>query len=442
MADDEALFSSVSRGDLARTRALLAAGASVDGSRKLDCCPLAVAAARGDLDMTSLLIDRGAKLDLGAPRDVHNRLTGALTMAKGARPIHTAIGSGQYETFRLLMRAGADPNVANVDGFTPLMSACLVQRVGPHRASIVRELLDGGADPAMVDTYDLTAMHFAAGKGRVELIDMLAAKAPATLHRAGRNGFTPLGKAAAGGEAAAAARILRLMSTVERRPPPRTTTTSRSRCPLNVAMEARHWNVVDVLLDNVDPIKSSVDFGTAISSALVMKRARLLSRLVSAVGEERKQKNFLAGMTFSSSPILHIAAAQADPLTTSVLLAAGAEESVVDAVGRSARDVVAMSRDVDSGLPDVAATRRMLERGPAFRARAWAWPATPTAAAATTSPAAAVSRVRQQRSSFVVRVCRRPPHFARTIARYAGKEKEVAERFLVADKGKRKKGGR
>ncbi|CAN0522671.1 unnamed protein product, partial [Ectocarpus sp. 12 AP-2014] len=60
MADDEALFSSVSRGDLARTQALLAAGASVDGSRKLDCCPLAVAAARGDLDMTSLLIDRGA----------------------------------------------------------------------------------------------------------------------------------------------------------------------------------------------------------------------------------------------------------------------------------------------------------------------------------------------------------------------------------------------
>ncbi|CAN0002518.1 unnamed protein product, partial [Ectocarpus sp. 6 AP-2014] len=325
MADDEALFSSVSRGDLARTQALLAAGASVDGSRKLDSCPLAVAAAQGDLDMTSLLIDRGAKLDLGAPRDVHNRLTGALTMAKGAQPIHTAIGSGQYETFRLLMRAGADPNVANVDGFTPLMSACLVQRVGPHRASIVRELLDGGADPAMVDTYDLTAMHFAAGKGRVELIDMLAAKAPATLHRAGRDGFTPLGKAAAGGEAAAAARILRLMSAVGRRPPPAgATTASRSRCPLNVAMEARQWNVVDVLLDNLDPIKSSVDFGTAISSALVTKRARLLSRLVSAVGEERKQKKFLAGMTFSSSPILHIAAAQADPLTTSVLLAAGA----------------------------------------------------------------------------------------------------------------------
>ncbi|CAM9714955.1 unnamed protein product, partial [Ectocarpus fasciculatus] len=322
MASDEALLSSVSRGDLARTQALLAAGASVDGSRRLDCCPLAVAAAQGDLDLTSLLIERGAKLDLGAPRDVHHRLTGALTMAKGARPIHTAIGSGQYGTFQLLMRAGADLNVANVDGLTPLMSACLIQRVGPHRATIVRELLDGGADAAMLDTYDLNAMHFAAGKGRVELIDMLAAKAPATLHRTCNNGFTPLGKAAAGGEAAAVSRILRLMSTVARRPPPGAT--FGSRCPLNLAMEARHWNVVDVLLDNLDPIKSSVDFGSAVSSALVTKRARLLKRLLSAVGEERKQKKLLASMTFSSSPILHIAAAQADPLTTGVLLAAGA----------------------------------------------------------------------------------------------------------------------
>lgn len=256
-------------------------------------------------------------------------------------------------------------------------------------------------------------MHFAAGKGRVELLDMLAAKAPATLHRACRNGFTPLGKAAAGGEAAAVSRILLLMSTVAWRPPPgATTTTSRSRCPLNVAMEASHWNVVEVLLDNLDPIKGSVDFGSAISSALVTKRVRLLKRLVSAVGKKRKQKKCLASMSFSSSPILHIAAAQADPLTTSVLLAASGEETAVDAVGRSARDVLAMSPDVDSGLPEVAATRRMLERGPASRARAWAWPATPTAAAATTSSAAAVSRAKG-RSPVLVRVCRRPPHFAR-----------------------------
>ncbi|CAN0029717.1 unnamed protein product, partial [Scytosiphon promiscuus] len=82
-------------------------------------------------------------------------------------------------------------------------------------------------------------------------------------------------------------------------------------------------------------------------------------------------------------PVPHFAASCCSRRAAHLLLSAGgADERNVDYRGRCAREVVGVF--VDAG-PEKAARKadlgRMLERGPAFRARSWAWP-TPTEAAA------------------------------------------------------------
>ena len=55
------------------------------------------------------------------------------------------------EAFRALIRMGANPNVARGDdNATPLMLSCEFSLV------MVRELLEAGADPAMVDSSGKT----------------------------------------------------------------------------------------------------------------------------------------------------------------------------------------------------------------------------------------------------------------------------------------------
>lgn len=82
--------------------------------------------------------------------------------------------------------------------------------------------------------------------------------------------------------------------------------------------------------------------------------------------------------------VLHWAAANGKLDSVRVLLAAGAEEAAMDLKGHLPRDIVGDTVDVE-GIPDeetldhinmgLAAVRRELERGPAFRSPSWAWPA-------------------------------------------------------------------
>lgn len=160
----------------------------------------------------------------------------------------------------------------------------------------------------------------------------------------------------------------------------------KNGCPLTVAVYEGHEKVVEVLLDGgLEAIGgSSLALPPAIRMAVLETQARILHRLLSGEGEDRRAfwTNYV---TDGLGPILLRAASLSSLPIVGVLMANGADENTRDSEGQDARDYVGFRDRYCNNADPVeanAAIRRMLERGPAFRARSWVYPPFLAAAAA------------------------------------------------------------
>ena len=96
---------------------------------------------------TRLLVERGA--DLEAVASTFGNVT----------PLHSACASGERESARILLEAGADPNVRQQGGFTPLHAAA---QNGDEE--LARLLLARGADPEAATDDGRTARDLGLGR--------------------------------------------------------------------------------------------------------------------------------------------------------------------------------------------------------------------------------------------------------------------------------------
>jgi ankyrin repeat protein len=89
---------------------LLSAGASPNQTNADNWSPLHEAAVRGSLEITSLLLEKGAKVRVQDRR-------------QGGTPLHIACFHGSQAICEKLVGAGAELNVKDKEGFTPLFHA-------------------------------------------------------------------------------------------------------------------------------------------------------------------------------------------------------------------------------------------------------------------------------------------------------------------------------
>jgi uncharacterized protein len=80
------------------------------------------------------------------------------------QPLHSAAASGEVETVRALLDAGADPNVAQSGGFTALHAA---GQAGDE--ALAELLLERGADRSLATDEDKTAADLAVEAGHQDL---------------------------------------------------------------------------------------------------------------------------------------------------------------------------------------------------------------------------------------------------------------------------------
>lgn len=118
-----------------------------------DESPLMLAAFRGYLDVCKLLIARDA--DVNKP---------------GWTPLHYAATGGHIATMRLLLDNHAYIDAASPNGSTPLMMASMYGTL-----DAVKLLLEAGADPNLTNTKGLSAIDFARQVQREEAVLLIAA---------------------------------------------------------------------------------------------------------------------------------------------------------------------------------------------------------------------------------------------------------------------------
>ncbi len=154
------IFEASALGDCSRIESLLRQDAMlVHASSGDGWAPLHLAAAFGGPAATALLLTHGAHVHRFSRNPLHNQ------------PLHACIAISQdCETARLLVEQGADVNMAQAGGYTPLHQAA-----ANGRADLVQMLLDAGADRAMLCHQGKTPADYARERQHDGVLQLLSA---------------------------------------------------------------------------------------------------------------------------------------------------------------------------------------------------------------------------------------------------------------------------
>ncbi|XP_049424756.1 ankyrin-2b isoform X1 [Epinephelus fuscoguttatus] len=312
---------------------LLNRGAAVDFTARNGITPLHVASKRGNTNMVGLLLDRGSQID-AKTRD-------------GLTPLHCAARSGHDTAVELLLERGAPLLARTKNGLSPLHMAAQ----GDH-VECVKHLLQHKAPVDDVTLDYLTALHVAAHCGHYRVTKLLLDKRANPNARA-LNGFTPLHIACKKNRVKVMELLVKYGASIQ-------AITESGLTPIHVAAFMGHLNIVLLLLQNgASPDVSNIRGETALhmaaragqvevvrcllrNGAMVDARARedqTPLHIASRLGKTEIVQLLLQHMahpdaaTTNGYTPLHISAREGQVETASVLLEAGASHSLATKKG-------------------------------------------------------------------------------------------------------------
>ncbi|ODT66485.1 MAG: hypothetical protein ABS75_27320 [Pelagibacterium sp. SCN 63-23] len=131
--------------------ALIAAGADVNAKDGINDSPYLYAGARGHLDILNLTLAHGADL--------------ASVNRYGGTALIPAAERGHVDTVRRLIEAGVAVDHVNRLGWTALIEAVILGDGGERHQQIVALLLEAGAEPDLADADGVTPLQHARARG-------------------------------------------------------------------------------------------------------------------------------------------------------------------------------------------------------------------------------------------------------------------------------------
>uniref|UniRef100_A0A8C4P0E1 Ankyrin 2a, neuronal n=1 Tax=Dicentrarchus labrax TaxID=13489 RepID=A0A8C4P0E1_DICLA len=326
---------------------LLNRGAAVDFTARNGITPLHVASKRGNTNMVALLLDRGGQID-AKTRD-------------GLTPLHCAARSGHDPAVEILLERGAPILARTKNGLSPLhMSA-----QGDH-VECVKLLLQHKAPVDDVTLDYLTALHVAAHCGHYRVTKLLLDKKANPNVRA-LNGFTPLHIACKKNRVKVMELLVKYGASIQ-------AITESGLTPIHVSAFMGHLNIVLLLLQNgASPDVRNIRGETALHMAAragQMEVVRCLLRngaLVDAMAREDQTPLHIASRlgktdivqlllqhmahpdaaTTNGYTPLHISAREGQVETAAVLLEAGASHSLATKKGFTPLHVAAKYGSLD-----------------------------------------------------------------------------------------------
>lgn len=191
-AKNLALIEAAEQGDLAAMAQLLADGADVHATDRAGRTALIAAAYHNQLEVGNLLIEAGAdvnvqdntqqsayliptadgyleflQLTLAAGADVHS------TDSYNGTGLIRAADRGHVEIIRELLETDIDFDHVNRLNWTALLEAIILGDGGPRHTEVVRLLVEAGADVNLADGQGVTPLQHAKQRGYTEMTRIL-----------------------------------------------------------------------------------------------------------------------------------------------------------------------------------------------------------------------------------------------------------------------------
>uniref|UniRef100_A0AAQ6IKW4 Ankyrin 3 n=1 Tax=Anabas testudineus TaxID=64144 RepID=A0AAQ6IKW4_ANATE len=304
---------------------LLNRGAAVDFKARNDITPLHVASKRGNSNMVRLLLERGAKID-ARTKD-------------GLTPLHCGARSGHEQVVEMLLDRGAPILSKTKNGLSPLHMATQ----GDH-LNCVQLLLHHEVPVDDVTNDYLTALHVAAHCGHYKVAKVIVDK-KANPNAKALNGFTPLHIACKKNRVKVMELLLKHGASIQ-------AVTESGLTPIHVAAFMGHENIVHQLINHgASPNTSNVRGETALHMAARAGQSNVVRYLVqNGARVDAKAKD-------DQTP-LHISGRLGKIDIVQQLLASGANPDAVTSTGYTPLHLAAREghRDVSAALLDQGAS--------------------------------------------------------------------------------------
>ncbi|KAM9809745.1 ankyrin-3-like isoform 34-T34 [Syngnathus typhle] len=254
---------------------LLNRGAAVDFMARNDITPLHVASKRGNSNMVKLLLDRGSKID-AKTKD-------------GLTPLHCGARSGHAQVVEILLDRGAPILSKTKNGLSPLHMATQ----GDH-LNCVQLLLQHDVPVDDVTNDYLTALHVAAHCGHYKVAKLIVDK-KANPNAKALNGFTPLHIACKKNRVKVMELLLKQGASIQ-------AVTESGLTPIHVAAFMGHENIVHALTHHgASPNTTNVRGETALHMAARAGQADVVRYLLkNGAKVETKSKDDQTALHISS----------------------------------------------------------------------------------------------------------------------------------------------
>jgi ankyrin repeat protein len=154
------LLLAVQNNHTAAAKVLIEAGSNINAQAANSDTPWLLAGARGRTEMIRLMIPRGPDY--------------ALRNRYGGSALIPACHYGHVETVRLLLTTKINVNQINNLGWTCLLEIVILGDGGPAHVEITRLVLAAGADPNINDNQGVSPLAHARQRGQAEVAKLIA----------------------------------------------------------------------------------------------------------------------------------------------------------------------------------------------------------------------------------------------------------------------------
>ena len=159
-----ALLAAVQANQVEAARALIAAGANVNAKDAIGDSPYLLAGARGRTEILHLTLGAGADLKS--------------TNRFGGTALTPACHYGHVETVRLLLTTKVEIDQVNRLGWTCLLEAVILGDGGPAHVEIVTMVVAAGAQVNLADAQGVTPLAHARTRGQARVVAILLRAGP------------------------------------------------------------------------------------------------------------------------------------------------------------------------------------------------------------------------------------------------------------------------